>query len=56
MFGNDADFLLSLHRSHAAELRADAEADRLARSLPRRHARGWLSRRQRPGRTDAARR
>ena len=27
MFGNDADFLLSLHRTHAAELRAEAAAD-----------------------------
>ncbi|MGC5018250.1 hypothetical protein [Micromonospora sp. DT47] len=56
MFGNDAEFLLSIHRSHAAELQADAEADRLARSLPRRHARGWLGRRRQPGRSDAARR
>ncbi|MEU4715072.1 hypothetical protein AB0F73_15625 [Micromonospora purpureochromogenes] len=56
MFGNDADFLLSIHRTHAAELQADAEAARVARSLPRRHGRSWLSRRNRPGRTDAARR
>ncbi|ADU09194.1 MULTISPECIES: hypothetical protein [Micromonospora] len=46
MFGNDADLILSIHRSHAAELQADAAQDRLARSLPRRHPRGWLSRRQ----------
>ncbi|MFU8873089.1 hypothetical protein [Micromonospora sp. SL4-19] len=46
MFGNDADLLLTIHRNHAAELQADAARDRLARSLPRRHPRGWLSRRQ----------
>ncbi|WP_199562397.1 hypothetical protein [Micromonospora deserti] len=56
MFGNDADFILSLHRTHAAELRAEAAADRLARSLPRRSARGWLSRRHHAGRTGDARR
>ncbi|MEH0828444.1 MULTISPECIES: hypothetical protein [unclassified Micromonospora] len=56
MFGNDPDFLLAIHRTHAAELQADAEAARLARSLPRRHGRSWLGRRLRPGRTDAARR
>ncbi|MEH0842267.1 hypothetical protein V6U81_07730 [Micromonospora sp. CPCC 205711] len=54
MFGNDAEFLLTIHRSQAAELQAEAEAARLARSLPRRHSGGWLSRRRRPGRTDAA--
>ncbi|MCX4470876.1 hypothetical protein C5N14_16465 [Micromonospora sp. MW-13] len=46
MFGNDAGFLLSIHRAHAAELRADADADRLARSVPRRHGRDWLGRRR----------
>ncbi|MBY8873938.1 hypothetical protein K7640_19085 [Micromonospora sp. PLK6-60] len=46
MFGNDADFLLTIHRTHASELQADAEADRLARALPRRHPRGWLGRRR----------
>ncbi|MFR9778231.1 hypothetical protein ACL02O_19530 [Micromonospora sp. MS34] len=51
MFGNDADLMLSLHRSHASELQADAARDRLARSLPRRHARGWLNRRRYAGRT-----
>ncbi|WP_165945315.1 hypothetical protein [Micromonospora sp. KC723] len=55
MFGNDAEFLLSLHRSQAAELWADAEAARRARSLPRRHGR-WRERWSRPGRTDTARR
>ncbi|MER7890845.1 hypothetical protein AB0C04_07620 [Micromonospora sp. NPDC048909] len=55
MFGNDADFLLSLHRTHAAELRADAAADRLARSVPRSGMRGWLGRRRQVGRTDARR-
>ncbi|MCX5066502.1 hypothetical protein OOJ91_11500 [Micromonospora lupini] len=52
MFGNDVDFLLSLHRTHTAELRAEAAADRLARSVPRRAGRTWLGRRQparRPG-------
>ncbi|MCO1618425.1 MULTISPECIES: hypothetical protein [Micromonospora] len=56
MFGNDADFILSIHRSHASELQADAAQDRLARSLPRRHPRGWLSRRQHSARTTDARR
>ncbi|MFI7215086.1 hypothetical protein ACIBP4_25340 [Micromonospora maritima] len=56
MFGNDAEFLLSIHRSHASELQADAARDRLARSLPRRHAHGWLSRRQHTARTTDARR
>ncbi|MEU8045924.1 hypothetical protein AB0I85_10740 [Micromonospora echinofusca] len=48
MFGNDADFILSIHRTHAAELRAEAAVDRLARALPRRGARDWLSRRHHP--------
>ncbi|MEE3918000.1 hypothetical protein V2I01_03090 [Micromonospora sp. BRA006-A] len=56
MFGNDADLILSIHRSHAAELQADAAQDRLARSLPRRHPRGWLSRRQHTARPADARR
>ncbi|MFC4021176.1 hypothetical protein ACFOW4_24985 [Micromonospora sp. GCM10011542] len=56
MFGNDADFLLSLHRTHAAELRAEAAADRLARSVPRRGTRDWFGRRQHAGRTGDARR
>ncbi|MEK8109901.1 hypothetical protein NKG94_46695 [Micromonospora sp. M12] len=56
MFGNDAEFLLNLHRSTAAELRADAAADRLARSLPRPASRGWLGRRRPAGRTSDARR
>ncbi|TDC40999.1 hypothetical protein [Micromonospora sp. KC213] len=55
MFGNDAEFLLHLHRSQAAELRADAAASRLARALPPRRER-WRDRWQRLGRTDAARR
>ncbi|MET8122271.1 hypothetical protein [Micromonospora sp. NPDC005189] len=46
MFGNDVDFLLSLHRTHTAELRAEAAAERLARSLPRPAGRTWLGRRQ----------
>ncbi|MEV6814613.1 hypothetical protein [Micromonospora sp. NPDC051296] len=56
MFGNDAGFLLSVHRTHAAELRAEAARDRLARSLPRRSARGWLNRRRDPAHTGDARR
>ncbi|MCP3786068.1 MULTISPECIES: hypothetical protein [Micromonospora] len=56
MFGNDADLLLSIHRSHASELQADAARDRLARSLPRRHSRSWLGRRQHTARTTDARR
>ncbi|GAA2185049.1 hypothetical protein [Micromonospora lupini] len=56
MFGNDADFLLSLHRTHAAELRAEAAADRLARSVPRRAGRTWLGRRQPARRTGDDRR
>jgi hypothetical protein len=56
MFGNDAEFLLSLHRTHAAELRAEAAADRLARSVPRRTSRTWLGRRQHVGHTGDARR
>ncbi|WP_165942629.1 hypothetical protein [Micromonospora sp. KC721] len=55
MFGNDAEFLLHLHRTQAAELRADAAASRLARALPPRRER-WRDRWQRLGRTDAARR
>ncbi|MFJ8578543.1 hypothetical protein [Micromonospora sp. NPDC093277] len=51
MFGNDADLLLAIHRSYAAELRADAARDRLARSLPRRRHRGWLGRRHHAART-----
>ncbi|MGC4896840.1 hypothetical protein [Micromonospora sp. DT31] len=56
MFGTDADLMLNFHRSHAAELQADAALDRLARSLPRRHPRGWLHRRQHAHRTADARR
>ncbi|WP_410811100.1 hypothetical protein [Micromonospora sp. 067-2] len=56
MFGNDAEFLLSLHRTHAAELRAEAATDRLARSLTRRVGRGWLGRRQQAARSDDVRR
>ncbi|MEU4775167.1 hypothetical protein [Micromonospora sp. NPDC023644] len=56
MFGNDADFILSIHRTHAAELRAEAAVDRLARALPRRTTRVWLSRRSHPVRTGDARR
>ncbi|MFE9692703.1 hypothetical protein [Micromonospora sp. NPDC005806] len=56
MFGNDADLLLSIHRSHASELQADAARDRLARSLPRRHPRSWLSRRHDAARTVEGRR
>ncbi|WP_197494964.1 hypothetical protein [Micromonospora sp. NBRC 110037] len=55
MFGNDAEFILSIHRSHASELQADAAQDRLARSLPRRHPRGWLSRQHHARITDARR-
>ncbi|MFV2111043.1 hypothetical protein ACLQ22_13240 [Micromonospora sp. DT178] len=56
MFGNDADFILSIHRTHAAELHAEAAVDRLARALPRRTTRDWLSRRHHPGRAGDARR
>ncbi|MER7419155.1 hypothetical protein ABT346_20630 [Micromonospora peucetia] len=56
MFGTDADLILSIHRTHAAELRAEAAVDRLARALPRRTARDWLSRRHHPGRTGDVRR
>jgi hypothetical protein len=56
MFGNDADFLLSLHRTHTAELRAEAAAERLARSLPRPAGRDWLGRRRHASRTGDARR
>ncbi|MCW3814221.1 hypothetical protein ONA91_07095 [Micromonospora sp. DR5-3] len=56
MFGNDAELLLTIHRSHAAELQADAARDRLARSLPRRHPRSWLSRRHQAARTVDGRR
>ncbi|MFI7574071.1 hypothetical protein [Micromonospora sp. NPDC049497] len=54
MFTTDPEYLLSVHRTHASELRAEAAADRLARTLPRRSARGWLSRRHHAGRGDAA--
>ncbi|WFE52542.1 MULTISPECIES: hypothetical protein [unclassified Micromonospora] len=56
MFGNDAEFLLTLHRSHSAELRAEAAAERLARSLSRPVSKGWLGRRRQSGRTADARR
>ncbi|SCL68770.1 hypothetical protein GA0070606_4875 [Micromonospora citrea] len=56
MFATDADLILSIHRTHAAELRAEAEADRLARSLPRRSTRGWLSRRHHASRRADGRR
>ncbi|MEU3454156.1 hypothetical protein ABZ671_11200 [Micromonospora sp. NPDC006766] len=56
MFGNDAELLLTIHRSHASELLADAARDRLARSLPRRQPRGWLSRRHHAARTVDGRR
>ncbi|MEV7326827.1 hypothetical protein [Micromonospora sp. NPDC093244] len=55
MFGNDAEFLLSLHRTHAAELRAEVAADRLARAVSQRPGRTWLGRRQQARRTDARR-
>ncbi|MDW5322922.1 hypothetical protein [Plantactinospora sp. KLBMP9567] len=35
MFSTDAHFLLTLHRTHADELRAEADAARLARSVVR---------------------
>ncbi|MEU2611947.1 hypothetical protein ABZ570_10240 [Micromonospora sp. NPDC007271] len=56
MFGNDAELLLTIHRSFAAELQADAARDRLARSVGRRHPHGWLSRRHQPARTVDGRR
>ncbi|MGC4749494.1 hypothetical protein ACLQ28_28130 [Micromonospora sp. DT201] len=46
MFGNDSESLLSLHRTHAAELRAEVAADRLARAVSPRTGRTWLGRRQ----------
>ncbi|MET8351446.1 MULTISPECIES: hypothetical protein [unclassified Micromonospora] len=56
MFGNDADFLLALHHSHAAELRAEAATERLARSMSRPGRRNWLGRRQQIRRTGDDRR
>ncbi|MEU0547904.1 hypothetical protein ACLQ25_31115 [Micromonospora sp. DT44] len=56
MFGNDVDFLLSLHRTQAAELRAEAAAERLARSVTRRAGRTWTGRRQPVRRTGDDRR
>lgn len=56
MFGNDAELLLSIHRTHASELQAEAAADRLARALPRRHPRSWLGRRHHTARVTDARR
>ncbi|MGI5214058.1 hypothetical protein [Plantactinospora sp. CA-290183] len=35
MFSTDPHFLLALHHSHAEELRAEADADRLARAVRR---------------------
>ncbi|WP_159079596.1 MULTISPECIES: hypothetical protein [unclassified Plantactinospora] len=35
MFSTDAHFLLTLHRTHAAELRAEADSARLASSVAR---------------------
>ncbi|MFI9528781.1 hypothetical protein [Micromonospora rosaria] len=56
MFSNDSEFMLALHRTHAAELQVEAAQERLARALPRRRSRGWLGRRRRPVRTDDVRR
>lgn len=55
MFGNDAELMLTIHRTHASELQADAARDRLARSVPRR-PRSWLSRRHDTARTAQGRR
>ena len=42
---NDPQTTLELHNRHAAELRVEAEAFRLARSVPGRHRNGgWWSR------------
>ncbi|WP_341717015.1 hypothetical protein QQG74_24155 [Micromonospora sp. FIMYZ51] len=46
MFSTDSEFYLAVHRTHAADLRAEAARERLARTLPRRSARGWLTRRR----------
>ncbi|GIJ25473.1 hypothetical protein Vqi01_06350 [Micromonospora qiuiae] len=46
MFVTDSEFFLTLHRTHATDLRAEAARERLARTLPRRSARGWLTRRR----------
>ncbi|BCJ61035.1 hypothetical protein [Micromonospora endophytica] len=46
MFTTDSEFFLTVHRTHSAELRAEAARDRLARTLPQRSARGWLTRRR----------
>jgi hypothetical protein len=35
MFSTDAHFLLTLHRTHVDELRAEADSARLARSVRR---------------------
>ncbi|SIN11627.1 hypothetical protein [Micromonospora cremea] len=56
MFGNDAEFLLTLHHTHAAELRAEAATERLARSVSRPAGRSWLGRRQQTRRTGDDRR
>jgi len=49
MFNSDAHFLLALHSMHAEELRAEADADRLARSVrrpqDRDRTRSWRRRR-----------
>jgi len=50
----DPEFRLDLHNLHAAELRAEAEAHRFARSLPRRRRPGLFTRRPRPVRAATA--
>lgn len=45
MYSTDAHFMLSLHRTHADELRAEADSARLAGSVPRRSRRSRWGRR-----------
>lgn len=41
MFNDDAEFLLATYRSRSEEFRAEAAADRLARSAPKAPRRRW---------------
>jgi hypothetical protein len=50
----DPQFQLDLHNQHAAELRREAAAHRLARGLPRGTRRHLFSRRPRPVRAPVA--
>jgi len=50
----DPEFQLELHNQHAAELRREAAAHRLAHSLPRGAWRPFFTRRPRPVRAPVA--